>query len=53
MLAKYDCVLTPDFSTYTDMPTPMKLWNIYRSRADYARFVSGLTEAQYRIARNK
>lgn len=33
MLAKYDCVLTPDFSTYTDMPTPMKLWNIYRSRA--------------------
>lgn len=31
-LAKYDCVLTPDFSLYIDMPTAMKIWNTYRSR---------------------
>lgn len=28
----YDCILTPDFSLYIDMPMPMKIWNIYRSR---------------------
>lgn len=28
----YDCILTPDFSLYMDMPMPMKIWNIYRSR---------------------
>lgn len=28
----YDCTLTPDFSLYLDMPTPLKIWNIYRSR---------------------
>lgn len=28
----FDCVLTPDFSLYMDMPKPMKIWNIYRSR---------------------
>ena len=27
------CVLMPDFSLYMDMPLPMKLWNVYRSRA--------------------
>lgn len=32
ILAQYDCVLTPDFSLYMDMPRCMKLWNIYRSR---------------------
>lgn len=32
-LADFGCVLTPDFSTYTDMPIPMQLWNVYRSRA--------------------
>ncbi len=31
-LAKFDCVLTPDFSLYMDMPRAMKVWNIYRSR---------------------
>lgn len=31
-LKKYDCVLTPDFSLYTDMPTAMKIWNTYRNR---------------------
>lgn len=31
-MALFDCVLTPDFSTYTDMPLPMQIWNIYRSK---------------------
>lgn len=29
---KYGCILSPDFSLYTDMPKPMKMWNTYRSR---------------------
>lgn len=33
LLKKFDCVVCPDFSVYIDMPYPMKLWNIYRSRA--------------------
>lgn len=33
ILKKFDCVVCPDFSIYTNMPYPMKLWNIYRSRA--------------------
>ena len=32
LLRKFDCVVTPDFSVYLDMPVPMKKWNIYRSR---------------------
>lgn len=32
-LRGFDCVLTPDFSLYMDMPLPMQIWNIYRSRA--------------------
>ena len=32
LLRKFDCVACPDFSVYTNMPYPMKLWNIYRSR---------------------
>ena len=31
-LAEWDCVLTPDFSLYLDMPMAMKIWNVYRSR---------------------
>lgn len=31
-LSEYECILTPDFSLYMDMPMPMKIWNIYRSR---------------------
>lgn len=31
-LVKYDCVLTPDFSLYTEMPLAMQIWNVYRSR---------------------
>lgn len=32
MLRQFDCVFTPDFSLYLDMPLAMKIWNIYRSR---------------------
>ena len=32
ILSQYDCILSPDFSLYMDMPMPMKIWNIYRSR---------------------
>lgn len=28
----YECVFTPDFSLYMDMPMAMKIWNVYRSR---------------------
>lgn len=32
ILFEYDCILSPDFSLYLDMPMPMKIWNTYRSR---------------------
>lgn len=32
ILAKYQCILSPDFSLYTDMVMPLKIWNVYRSR---------------------
>lgn len=32
ILGEYDCVLTPDFSLYLDMPISMKIWNVFRSR---------------------
>ena len=32
VLRDYDCVLTPDFSLYMDMPIAMKIWNVFRSR---------------------
>lgn len=32
ILKVYDCILSPDFSLYMDMPMPMKIWNVYRSR---------------------
>ena len=28
----FQCMFTPDFSLYLDMPMAMKIWNIYRSR---------------------
>ena len=31
-LKQFDCVFTPDFSLYMDMPIAMKIWNVYRSR---------------------
>lgn len=32
MLSEYECVLSPDFSLYMNMPMAMKIWNVYRSR---------------------
>ena len=32
VLSQYECILSPDFSLYMDMPMPMKIWNVYRSR---------------------
>lgn len=32
LFQEYDCILSPDFSLYLDMPMPMKVWNVYRSR---------------------
>ena len=32
VLEQYECILSPDFSLYLDMPMPMKIWNVYRSR---------------------
>lgn len=32
ILKEYQCILSPDFSLYMDMPMAMKIWNIYRSR---------------------
>lgn len=31
-LKRFQCVLTPDFSTYMDMPEAMKIYNVFRSR---------------------
>lgn len=32
VLDQYQCILSPDFSLYLDMPIAMKIWNVYRSR---------------------
>ena len=32
VLMEYDCILSPDFSLYMDMPMAVKIWNVYRSR---------------------
>lgn len=32
ILQQFDCILTPDFSLYTEMPLPMQIWNVYRSK---------------------
>lgn len=31
-ISDFRCMLTPDFSLYTEMPIAMKIWNTYRSR---------------------
>lgn len=31
-LSRFDCVLTPDFSLYQEMPLPMQIWNVFRSK---------------------
>ena len=40
ILSQYQVVLSPDFSLYMDMPMPMKVWNVYRSRAIGAHWQS-------------
>ena len=30
VLMEYDCILSPNFSLYMDMPMAMKIWNTYR-----------------------
>lgn len=32
LLNQYQCVFSPDYSLYLDMPIAMKVWNTYRSR---------------------
>ena len=32
ILKQYNCIFSPDFSLYMDMPMAIKIWNIYRSR---------------------
>lgn len=32
ILKRFDCVFTPDYSLYTDMPVPLMIYNVYRSR---------------------
>lgn len=32
LLNQYQCVFSPDYSLYMDMPISMKVWNTYRSR---------------------
>lgn len=31
-LSEYQCMFSPDYSLYLDMPMAMKIWNVYRSR---------------------
>ena len=31
VMKEYQCMLTPDFSLYTDMTEPVRIWNVYRS----------------------
>jgi len=38
VLTRMGSACTPDFSTYTDMPKPLKAYNVYRSRALGAYF---------------
>lgn len=32
LLREYECVFTPDFSLYVNMPLTLKIYNVYRSR---------------------
>lgn len=32
VLENFECVLTPDFTLYTDMPKALKIYNVYRNR---------------------
>lgn len=32
IIKRYKGAISPNFSTYSDMPIPMQIWNVYRSR---------------------
>lgn len=32
ILSQYEAVMTPSYSVYMDMATPLKIWNVFRSR---------------------
>lgn len=32
ILSRFDCIIAPDFSVYSDMPTAMQIWQHYKSR---------------------
>ena len=40
VLKKYAGMIMPDFSTYTNMPIPMQIWNAYRNKALAAYYQS-------------
>lgn len=53
LIKRYECMLTPDFSLYTDMPKPMLIWNIYRSRFLGAFYQSQGIKVIPTVSRNK
>lgn len=40
-LRQFQCVIAPDFSQYTDMPYPQRMWNNYRGK-----FIGALLQSQ-------
>lgn len=43
ILSRFDCVIAPDFSVYSDMPTAMQIWQHYKSRMfGYMCYQAGL-----------
>lgn len=41
LLKKFQCVIGPDFSQFSDMSYPMRLWNSYRNRVVSAELQKG------------
>jgi hypothetical protein len=40
-LSRFQCVIAPDFSQFTDMPYPQRIWNNYRGK-----FIGALLQSQ-------
>lgn len=38
VLSKFECVIAPDFSVFSDVPAPVNIWNLYRNKL-IARFL--------------
>lgn len=47
-LEGFDCIISPDFSLYLDMPIAWQIWNVYRSRV----VVHALQELGYKVIVN-